>query len=66
MSDASCFAWNVQTAVSSMAILRNHYRTHDLGLLVVRVSIGIMFTIHGYPKLIGCPEKWTELAAQCN
>ncbi|HEX8425995.1 DoxX family protein [Hymenobacter sp.] len=44
-----------------MALFNNHYRTHDFGLLLLRVGIGIMFTIHGYPKLIGGPEKWTEL-----
>ncbi|UOG76975.1 DoxX family protein [Hymenobacter tibetensis] len=44
-----------------MAFFNNHYRTHDFGLLLIRVGIGIMFTIHGYPKLIGGPEKWLEL-----
>jgi putative oxidoreductase len=44
-----------------MALFNNHYRTHDWGLLLLRVGIGVMFTIHGYPKLIGGPEKWVEL-----
>ena len=44
-----------------MALFNNHYRTHDFGLLLLRVGIGIMFTIHGYPKLVGGPEKWLEL-----
>lgn len=44
-----------------MAFFNNHYRTHDFGMLLIRVGIGIMFTIHGYPKLIGGPEKWAEL-----
>ncbi len=44
-----------------MAFFNNHYRTHDFGLLLLRVGIGIMFTIHVYPKLIGGPEKWAEL-----
>ena len=44
-----------------MALFNNHYRTHDFGLLLLRVGIGIMFTIHGYPKLVGGPEKWMEL-----
>lgn len=44
-----------------MALFNNHYRTHDLGLLLLRVGIGILFTVHGYPKLIGGPEKWAEL-----
>ena len=44
-----------------MALFNNHYRTHDFGLLLLRVGIGIMFTVHGYPKLVGGPEKWLEL-----
>jgi len=44
-----------------MALFENRYRTHDLGLLLLRVGIGVMFTIHGYPKLIGGPEKWAEI-----
>ena len=44
-----------------MALFQNRYRTHDLGLLLLRVGIGIMFTLHGYPKLIGGPEAWTQL-----
>jgi len=46
-----------------MAFFENRYHTHDLGLLVLRVGIGIMFTIHGYPKLIGGPEKWAEIGS---
>jgi putative oxidoreductase len=44
-----------------MALFENRYKTHDLGLLVLRVGIGIMFTIHGYPKLIGGPEVWEKI-----
>ncbi|OUJ74294.1 DoxX family protein [Hymenobacter crusticola] len=44
-----------------MALFENRYRTHDLGLLLLRIGIGIMFSIHGYPKLIGGPEKWAEI-----
>jgi putative oxidoreductase len=31
----------------------------DTGLLVLRVGIGIMFLLHGAPKLFGGPSKWT-------
>jgi len=44
-----------------MVFFENRYRTHNLGLLLLRIGIGIMFTIHGYPKLIGGPEKWAEI-----
>ncbi|GGF25835.1 DoxX family protein [Hymenobacter cavernae] len=46
-----------------MLFFENRYNSHDLGLLILRVGIGIMFTIHGYPKLIGGPEKWVEIGS---
>ncbi|SHJ48480.1 putative oxidoreductase [Hymenobacter daecheongensis DSM 21074] len=44
-----------------MTLFENRYRTHDLGLLLLRIGIGVMFTIHGYPKLMGGPEQWTQV-----
>lgn len=43
-----------------MALFENRYRTHDAGLLLLRIGIGVMFTIHGYPKLTGGVEAWTQ------
>ena len=34
----------------------------DFGLLILRVGIGGMFLLHGYPKLVGGTEKWAGLA----
>lgn len=34
----------------------------DLGLLILRVGIGVMFICHGIPKLLGGPEGWESLA----
>lgn len=34
----------------------------DLGLLILRVGIGVMFLLHGYPKLIGGVEGWEGIA----
>lgn len=36
-------------------------KRRDLGLLVLRVGIGAMFVGHGWPKLVGGPERWTAL-----
>lgn len=36
-------------------------RYHDQGLLVLRIGIGIMFMLHGFPKITGGPEAWTRL-----
>jgi putative oxidoreductase len=34
----------------------------DFGLLLLRVGIGVMFMVyHGWPKLIGGPERWAAL-----
>jgi len=33
----------------------------DIGLLILRVGIGIMFMCHGFPKLTTGPEVWTKL-----
>ena len=33
----------------------------DFALLILRCGIGIMFILHGYPKMVGGVEKWTGL-----
>lgn len=33
----------------------------SLGLLILRIGIGIMFMLHGAPKLMGGPEQWEQL-----
>ncbi|WP_035560420.1 DoxX family protein [Hymenobacter sp. IS2118] len=42
-------------------IFNNRYRFHDLGLLLLRVGLGVMFMVHGFPKLAGGPEAWASL-----
>ena len=46
-----------------MALFRSRYKYKDLGLLILRVGIGLMFILHGWPKLIGGPEKWEQLGS---
>ncbi len=41
----------------------NRYRAHDLGLLVLRVGIGVMFMWHGGPKLAGGPRLWAGIGS---
>ena len=42
-------------------ILTSLDRFRNTGLLVLRVGMGAMFILHGLPKLMGGPEKWTKL-----
>ena len=35
----------------------------DIALLVLRVGIGILFILHGYPKIMGGVEKWAGLGS---
>ena len=36
-------------------------RFTDFGLLIMRVGLGFMMIMHGYPKIFGGPERWGEL-----
>jgi putative oxidoreductase len=36
----------------------------DLGLLILRIGIGFMFILHGWPKLFGGMAKWEKLGAK--
>ena len=44
-----------------MAILSSLSKYSDLGLLIIRLGLGIMFIMHGYPKLTGGPEMWEKI-----
>jgi putative oxidoreductase len=38
----------------------------DFALFVLRVGIGFMMIVHGFPKLAGGPEKWEMLGQSMN
>ncbi|WP_421945526.1 DoxX family protein [Pedobacter sp.] len=44
-----------------MAILDNLGKYRNTGLLLLRIGVGIMFIIHGFPKLAGGPKGWEGL-----
>ena len=45
-----------------MRILLNHWNKYrNTGLLLLRIGIGIMFMLHGYPKITGGVKKWDSL-----
>ncbi|MBK1440026.1 DoxX family protein [Parapedobacter sp. ISTM3] len=37
----------------------NKYK--NTGLLLMRIGLGVMFIMHGYPKLLGGPARWEGL-----
>ena len=37
------------------------HNLQDFGILVLRIGIGIMFVLHGYPKLFGGVATWTSV-----
>lgn len=46
-----------------MAILSKLGNYKSTGLLLMRLGVGVMMVLHGYPKLLAGPEKWTKLGA---
>lgn len=34
-----------------------------LGLLIIRLGVGIMFIVHGWPKIVGGPEMWRQVGS---
>lgn len=46
-------------------MLRNQRqkKLRNIGLLILRVGLGIMFMLHGYPKVFGGPEMWTNVGS---
>lgn len=48
-----------------MSFLSNYSEGQkNFGLLVLRIGIGAIFILHGYPKLIGGPDKWESLGRE--
>jgi putative oxidoreductase len=35
----------------------------NFALLVLRVGVGGMFILHGFPKIIGGPDKWRKIGS---
>lgn len=45
-------------------LIEENKQLTDLGILILRVGLGIIFIRHGYPKLVGGPDKWLWLGTQ--
>ncbi|WP_379086386.1 DoxX family protein [Pedobacter sp. UC225_65] len=44
-----------------MAILDSLGKYRNTGLLIMRIGLGAMFMVHGFPKISGGVEGWTGL-----
>ena len=44
-------------------ILRSSGKYVDFGLLILRIGLGIMFVMHGLPKIQGGKEVWTKVGS---
>lgn len=44
-----------------MAISRKRSQYRHIGLLILRIGLGIMLILHGYPKMFGGPDTWIEV-----
>ena len=49
-----------------MAILDNLGKYRNTGLLILRVGIGVMMMVHGFPKIMGGLDKWSALGGSMN
>lgn len=43
--------------------MRNKIAFVDVGLLILRIGIGIVFIFHGLPKLLGGVETWIQIGS---
>ncbi len=46
-----------------MAILSKLGKYENTALLLMRIGLGIMMMLHGYPKLAGGAERWAKIGA---
>lgn len=44
-----------------MALFSKLGNYRNTGLLIVRIGLGVMFILHGYPKLMGGMERWDAI-----
>ena len=44
-----------------MAIFDGLGKYRNTGLLILRLGLGVMFIVHGFPKLAGGPDGWAGL-----
>ena len=43
--------------------LKSFERYSDIGILIIRVGLGVMFMYHGFPKITGGIEAWVKIGS---
>ena len=56
--DANIPYFSIKTLVTMFKKLGKY---SNMGLLLMRIGIGGMMILHGYPKLLGGPDKWEKI-----
>jgi len=51
------------SSIKKMAALSSLGKFKNTGLLLIRIGLGILFILHGYPKLLGGPDLWTGVGS---
>ncbi len=46
-----------------MSLLASLGKYRNTGLLIIRLGLGVMMMLHGFPKLLGGPEKWEAVGS---
>lgn len=46
-----------------MALFASLGKYRNTGLLIVRLGLGVMMMLHGYPKFLGGPENWAAVGS---
>jgi len=49
-----------------MAIFDNLGKYRNTGLLILRIGLGAMMMFHGFPKIMGGPDKWAGIGSSMN
>ncbi len=46
-----------------MALFASLGKYRNTGLLIVRLGLGVMMILHGYPKFLGGPDNWEAVGS---
>ncbi|MES3016655.1 MAG: DoxX family protein [Bacteroidota bacterium] len=46
-----------------MALFASLGKYRNTGLLIVRLGLGVMMMLHGYPKFLGGPDNWEAVGS---